>query len=356
MATIDADAHVVESERTWEYLDPADRAYQPHIVQPAGSSTAYWLIDGKIRGFVRSVITAKEFAELAARSGRRMETPAETREAENVPARLRHMDELGIDVQVLYPTVFIESIADRAEVEIALCKSYNRWLADIWSQSNNRLRWACVVPTEAPEAAGEQIEFARRNGACAVYMRSIENGRLLHDPHFDPIYERAQDLDLAIGVHIANGTPWLIDLLGQRNGGGTFWKFRLSSVGAFHSVIMSGLMERFPRLRMGFLEASAQWLPYVLKDLKRRLPAFGRTLLPNPLKDYRLYVSCQTDDDVAYLVGYAGEDNLVIGTDYGHQDQSTEIEALRNLRAEGGLDERVYRKITDDNARALYGL
>jgi len=94
----------------------------------------------------------------------------------------------------------------------------------------------------------------------------------------------------------------------------------------------------------------------VLKDLKRRLPSQGRTLPDNPLKAYRLYVSCQTDDDVPYLLGYAGEDNLVIGTDYGHNDQSTEIEALRNLRESGGLDARAYAKITDANARALYGL
>jgi predicted TIM-barrel fold metal-dependent hydrolase len=257
---------------------------------------------------------------------------------------------------VLYPTVFIESIADKAEVEIALCKAYNRWLADIWSQGNNRLRWACVVPVLAIDEALAQIEFARKNGACAVYMRSIENTRLLQDPYFDPIYQRAVDLDMAIGVHIANGNPWLIDLLGQRNGGGAFWKFRLASVGAFHSVIMSALPERFPTLRIGFLEASAQWLPYVLKDLKRRLPSQGRTLPENPLQEYRLYVSCQTDDDVPYLLRYAGEDNLVIGTDYGHNDQSTEIEALRNLQRDGGLDERAYAKITDANARALYAL
>jgi predicted TIM-barrel fold metal-dependent hydrolase len=356
MATIDADAHVVESDRTWDYMDPADREYRPRIVCPEGEGRAFWFIDGKLRGLARPVITAEQFKELSRRLGRRMDTPEETREAENVEARLRHMDELGIDIQVLYPTVFIEQIADRAEVEVALCKAYNRWLADIWSQGKGRLRWACVVPTFDIAEAVRQIDFARKNGACAVYMRSIESNRLLHDPYFDPIFARAADLEMAIGVHIANGTPWLIDLLSQRNGGGTFWKFRLATVGAFHSVIMNGLPERFPTLRMGFLEASAQWLPYVLKDLKRRLPAFGRTLPENPLQAYRLYVSCQTDDDVAYLLQYAGEDNLVIGTDYGHSDQSTEIEALRNLRATGGLSETAYRKIVDDNARALYGL
>src|SRR5918911_2250732 len=162
MATIDSDAHVVESDHTWDYLDPADRQYRPRIVHPEGSTQAFWFIDGKTRGLARSVLTAEQFAELSARAGRRMDTTEETRAAENVPARLRHMDELGIDVQVLYPTVFIESIADRPEVEVALCKAYNRWLADIWSQSNNRIRWACVLPLSAMDEALAQLEFSRR--------------------------------------------------------------------------------------------------------------------------------------------------------------------------------------------------
>ena len=356
MATIDSDAHLVESDRTWDYLDPADAQYRPRVVQPEGTRVAYWFIDGKLRGLARPVLTAKEFAELSDRAGRHMDTPEETRGAENVAARLRHMDELGIDIQVLYPTMFIEQVAEKSEIEAALCKAYNRWAADIWSQSDNRLRWACVLPLSAMDESLAQLDVARKNGACAVFMRSIETDRLLHDPYFYPVYARAADLDMAIGVHVANGNPAMLDLLGQRNGGGAFWKFRLASVGAFHSVIMSGLPDVFPTLRIGFLEASAQWLPYVLKDLRRRLAAQGRPLPENPLQAYRLYVSCQTDDDVPYVLQYAGEDNLVIGTDYGHSDQSTEIEALRNLRSHGGLEERAYRKITDDNARALYGL
>ena len=64
MATIDADAHVVESEHTWDYMDPAERKYRPILVSPhgapeerpvrsildTGSVRSYWLIDGKSRG------------------------------------------------------------------------------------------------------------------------------------------------------------------------------------------------------------------------------------------------------------------------------------------------------------------
>jgi predicted TIM-barrel fold metal-dependent hydrolase len=67
-------------------------------------------------------------------------------------------------------------------------------------------------------------------------------------------------------------------------------------------------------------------------------------------------VTCQTDDDLDHVLGYAGEDNLVIGTDYGHADNAVEIEALRKLRADGKLPGRVIDKILQDNPAAFYGL
>jgi len=56
------------------------------------------------------------------------------------------------------------------------------------------------------------------------------------------------------------------------------------------------------------------------------------------------------------VIKYAGEDNLVIGTDYGHNDQSTEIEALKNLKSQGSITPRQYEKITYDNAKELFAL
>ena len=62
------------------------------------------------------------------------------------------------------------------------------------------------------------------------------------------------------------------------------------------------------------------------------------------------------DDDLPYVLKYSGDDMLVIGTDYGHNDTSSEILALRKLQEDGSLPPPVVRKILDDNARALYGL
>jgi len=357
MPTIDSDAHVVETEHTWDYMDSHDRKYRPLIVRPGGEAgQEYWFIDGKIRGLVRVVMTARQLADVAARTGRMMETPRETREMEDVEGRLRHMDELGIDIQVLYPTIFIEQVTDKPEWEIPICRSYNRWLADIYRRGNNRLRWICVLPLLDMRASLEELEFCRQNGACGVFMRGIEGHRLITDPYFYPLYERMNDLGLAVGVHVGNGNPQVIDLVSQYNGGGSFWKFRIPVIGAFHSVLMSEVPRLFPNLRFHWAEAAAQWIPYVVKDLQRRWAAQGKTLPDNPLREYRQYVSCQTDDDVDYILKYSGEDNITIGTDYGHNDQSTEIEALRNLKTLGTITPSQYEKITYHNPKALFAL
>jgi predicted TIM-barrel fold metal-dependent hydrolase len=360
MLTIDADAHVVETEQTWEYMDPSDSQFRPRVVVPedlSGDGERFWLIDGKIRG-LRQVITDRRLADLAKNTGKMVQTSEASRQMENVEARLQHMDELGIDVQVLQPTIFLEQVADRAEVEIALCRSYNRWLADIWTQGNGRLRWVAVLPLLAMDEALKELRTVVHNGACGVLMRGLEGERALTDPYFFPLFEEVSRLDIPIVVHVGNANPTVVDVyrrhLGTRAG---FVVFRLPTVGAFHSIIMSEIPQSFPQLRFGFLEAGAQWLPFVIHDLRKRLLGrLGKKLSDNILKESRIWVACETDDDLPYLLKYAGEDNLVIGTDYGHADQSTEIEALRNLKGKSDIDPAIIDKILGDNPKALYNL
>ncbi len=357
MPTIDADAHVVESEHTWEFMDPADARYRPLIVAPQGESgRQFWLVEGKLRGFARPVITAQAARAFSQRAGRNIETPQEAREMEDVGARLRHMDELGIDVQVVHPTIFIEMVTNTPEADVAICKGYNRWLADIWQRSGGRIRWSCAPPLLDVNATLDELRFAKEHGACAVFLRPIEGQRMLQDPYFFPLYEEASRLELAMAVHVGNANPWFGELVSHGNAGGGFVQFRLPTIAAFHTVVMNGIPERFPQLRWAFVEAAAGWLPYVLSDLRRRVEGRGRKLPADLLREYRLYVTCQTDDDVPYILSKAGEDNIVIGTDYGHNDQSTEVEALRNLREGGGITPEQYQKIAWDNPKRLYAL
>ena len=76
----------------------------------------------------------------------------------------------------------------------------------------------------------------------------------------------------------------------------------------------------------------------------------------NLIRDNHVYVACQTDDDLPFVLKYSGEDNIVIGSDYGHNDTSSEIEALRTLKNKGEVEPRIIDKILYDNAKAFYGL
>ncbi len=68
------------------------------------------------------------------------------------------------------------------------------------------------------------------------------------------------------------------------------------------------------------------------------------------LRKNKIWVTCQTDDDLPYVLKYSGDDMLVIGTDYGHNDTSSEILALRKLKEDGAVPTPVVNKILDDNA------
>src|SRR4029450_9533383 len=114
-------------------LERAQHQCGPVVLSPRGEGgRQYWYIDGKIRGLARQAVTAPDVSALEAKLGRKMAAPQEAREGESVEVRLKHMDRLGVDIQVLWPTLFLERVADRPEAEIAVCRSYNRWLADIW--------------------------------------------------------------------------------------------------------------------------------------------------------------------------------------------------------------------------------
>jgi predicted TIM-barrel fold metal-dependent hydrolase len=162
-------------------------------------------------------------------------------------------------------------------------------------------------------------------------------------------------LDLPICIHSATGSPILFNYFKYETIG--FSKFKLVLVGAFHNMIMDGIPDRFPSLKVAFLEVSAQWLPYVLTDLAKRYHLQGRELNKKELlRESRFYVGCETSDDLPYVVDHAGEDNLVVGTDYGHADSATELLALRGVLNDQRLSRSVANKIVSDNPRALYGL
>ena len=132
-------------------------------------------------------------------------------------------------------------------------------------------------------------------------------------------------------------------------------RFKVPVLSAFHALVHDGVPAKFPKLRFGFIEVRAQWVPYVAVEIARRLRRADNRVAQNLIRDNHVYVACQTDDDLPYVLKYSGEDNIVIGSDSGHADTSAEIEALRTLKQKGEVESRVIDKILYDNAKALYG-
>lgn len=361
MPVIDSDTHVDETQDTWEHMLAEDLAFKPYMAFPPNPDpnrpmTRYWMIDGKRQLRIP-------------RDDKRTGTTVETRELLDVSARLRAMDELGIDVQVMYPTLFLTEATEKPEIELAVRRGYNRWLANRYAESRGRLRWVCLPPTMSMGKALEELRFAKDHGACGVLKKGDrEAGKWAVDEYFFPLYEEAQRLDMPICFHLGSGTP---DFTPSREVNfGSFLRLTLPVVHAFHGILLHGITQKFPTLRFGFIEAGASWLPFVLNHLERtevsrrareeaaRDSAIGG--LPSDiLKQNRMYVSIEVNEDLPYLISLIGDDNLVVGSDYTHADQSQELNFPQRLQQKadrGEISQTAVRKIIYDNPRALYGL
>ncbi len=336
---IDADAHVIENDATWEYMLEVERRFKPQLVRTgdAESATDCLLIDGRLIPWTN---IGKD-------------VPKASREMTDLGARIAHMNDLGIDIQVIYPTVFIFPLTRRPEVDLAICRSYNRWMADIVKKAPSRFRWVMAPPLLSMDKAIEELRFGKEHGACGIFMRGLEADRSLSDTYFFPLYEEASRLDLPICIHSANGSFTAYELFFDDPG---FCKFKLAVVGAFHSLVYFGIPEKFPKLKIGIIEVGAQWLPYAIRDLARRYARKGKILEADLLGANRIFLTCQNDDDIPYVLRSAGEDSLLMGTDYGHSDNASELRALQALGDKGELGVTIIEKILYDNPKTFYGL
>ncbi len=350
---IDADTHVDESEFTWQALKGDLAKYLPVTVEPpedeaarAGldaSDARWWLVEGRLQS--RKIRDERHPLR-------------EHRELEDIQGRLSDMDRMEVDLQVLFPTFFIRYGSSNPEAEAALTSTYNRWIAERCAQSGGRLRWAAVVPWLDVERGIEEMRWAKEHGACGIFKRGQDLGKQANDPHFFPFYEEAGALDLPLCVH--TGNPPLPGGDGDRG---------FPIIKAFISLLVSGVPDRFPKLRFGFIEAGASWIPYALAQLgamqrqkdmgDKRRRRLGAVLKEDLFRTDRLFVTVDAIDRVEHLLPFGVEDSLMIGTDYSHSDPSANLAALQEVETwvnEGRISEAVARKILEDNPRTFYGL
>jgi predicted TIM-barrel fold metal-dependent hydrolase len=348
MTIIDADAHVIETPHTWSYLQEDEQDFRPQIFvrspddgapQRPNQRNEYWVVEER----------------MISKTNVGSDVPAESREMIDIQARIDHMDEIGIDVQVLFPTFFLRPITKAPDIDFALNRSYNRWLADIWSKSDGRLPWALMPPLLSlanPAKVRDELVFCKENGACSIFMRGLECELNLSDRLFFPLYEIAQELDLAICLHAGNNSTAVHDSMN----GDALMTFKFPVMASFNALLEHEVPKRFPTLRWAFVETSAQWVPYVLGEVEIRLNRRGRPMFADPLTENNFYITTQKTDDLPWLLSEIGDDNLIIGTDYGHKDTATEVVALKRMREDGSLPAATTKKILETNPARLYAI
>jgi len=362
---VDADTHIFEAAQVWEYMDKEFYPRRP-VVVTAPKDTVYnrsrfWLIDGNI------------FPKPAGKGGFLLGTPTEegqletmpdvlARELLDVPGRLEAMDQMGSDIQVIYPTIFLAYVTEDVHLEVALCRAYNRFMAKTCAKAQGRLRWQVVPPLRSVEASIEEANFGKEHGAVGLFFRGIERDRTLDDPYFFPVYEEAARLDMPICVHTGGGCP-AFNAVFDVSRSHTFPHTRTLPLMAFRNIVANGIPGLFPGLRFGFIEAGASWVPYVIHALRSVFGGDTAKWGPELFRENRLYVSYEEWEELSYLVNYVGEDNLIVGSDWGHHggrgrggDPSGQPEVIANMWSREDVSASVVEKMLVHNPRTFYGL
>ncbi len=362
--TIDADTHVDETEDTWGYMLSNEQEYKPTVVYPDRENrpaVRHWVIDG-------------ERQPRLTRSDEKTQTRVEARELLDVKVRVKDMDSLDVQTHVIYPTTMLIQPTARPAIDIALRRSYNRWMADRCAESEGRLRWMCLPPVMMMDEAIKEVRWAREHGAVGIFKKGNQDaGKIVTDAYYQPLWEEANDLEMAVCFHTGSGIP---NLRANREASGSNRVPFASLPETFSDLVMNKIPQKYPNIRWGFVEAASGWIPHEVYRIGRRIGHPGaqprsQTLLSwrdlpdgfdfnrDVLKEFNLFVTCQVDEDLPYILKFAGEDNLVVGSDYCHADQSKERDFQDTLRARVENDEitaSALDKMLYDNPKRLYGL
>lgn len=360
---IDADAHVEESTETWKHLDQDfyQRRPLPVLIDkdtPYGRTNAFWFIDGKahpkLSGRGLHFFATPPISETA--KAKPVSVGAQT--LTDILTRLADMDRMRIDCQVVFPTLFLTALCDDVKLEAALCRSYNRFMAESCNHSKGRVRFAAVLPMRDVAESVQEMRRAKERGAVAVMTLGMVWDRELGNRDFFPVYAEAERLDLPLCIHFGWGAPNLTDLF-QTLLNSFFSAASLPVVMGFYSMVTGGVFDEFPKLRVAYLEVGSQWLPYAVHQMERFWRA-GRVPTKHKPTEYlkrgNIYLSVEVDEDIQYLLQFLGEDQLVIASDYPHGDPSHEEDMVGEVEKRTDLPEKLRQKILSDNPRRLYGL
>lgn len=325
---IDSDGHVHEDrEEVRRHMDARFRAY------PMGG------------GFVDRSVGGKY--------GQRSGTPQ---------IHVADMDVEGIDVAMLYTTMLLGTWALRdREYAVALHRAYNDWLAEYCSFNPDRLKGVAVVPMVDPDAAARELDrCVTELGMVGCMVHTYVYNHQVADPCYDDLYACAQQHEVPIAFH-AQGSE--IERIGRTD---TFLaehtlghttEQMISTV----NIIFGGIPEKFPRLRIAFLEGMVGWIPMLAERMDEEYEhrPFEAPLLTKEPSEYfksgRIFFGAEPEEwMIPTVCNFLGSDeSLVYSSDYPHWDGAFP-NSTRGLTERTDLSDQNKRNILGANAKRLY--
>jgi len=371
--SVDADGHVLEPRSTWvDYIDPAFRDRAIRIADDDRGDEVL-LVDGRPVESMRNGLAGLGGIELDPSDA--IDRTKGLRYEDGCPAggydpaaRLQVMDQEGIDIALLYPTIGIcwEGLVSDPALATAYTRAYNRYIVDFCSYEPRRL--VPVAHLSLIDAAGAVAEAARaRDAGCrAVYLSPdlpARAGRGLNDPDFDRVWSVLADLDMPVGFHVVVRDQPAFRPMVDRVAGRALFSFAFLAIdvmAAFTEVIASGVFERHPGLRCAVLESGASWIAAWLDRLDHKYEVM-RAITPTSLKPSEYFrrqciVSADPDETVlAPIIQAVGPEFFVWASDYPHIDASFGVVGeIRSRLAPLAAGDRA--KVLGLNAARFYGL
>ncbi len=368
---LDSDLHVMEPGDLYErFLDRPFKHRAPRREWSAVAGVDKWVVEGHVMPLWAdwpeyTAANAKLIAKKA-------QTPEQVRAHQrgfDAPSTLDAMDIEGIDIAVLYRTVagiMSQGIDDlEPAFAAALCRAYNRWIAGYCAIDPARLKGAAVIPLHDVDLAIAEARYASRTLglAAACFYPEPVNGRHLYDTDTEPLWAELAALGMPAAIHGTTTAPGREDFARKylkHPAGRTFTQllsFPTQMMTAMSGLILSGVLERHPALRVAFLEANCSWLPWLLYRMDHVQANYPDAPLSHPPSRYFLrqcFISMDCDEALAAdVIARLGDDCLVISTDYPHSDSA--FPHAMDEFFEVQLPDASRKKILWDNCARFYG-
>ncbi len=281
-------------------------------------------------------------------------------------ARLDDMDLNWVDASLSFPTfprfcgqIFLEA-KDR-ELAHPCVVAYNDWMIEEWcGDSGGRLIPLCLIPLWDPALAASEVRRNAARGCHAVCFSEIPPHLGLpsiHTPHWDPFFAACEETETTVCMHIGSSSRMPATSSDAPNAVAATLSFN-NAMASLSDYLFSGVLVRFPRLKLAYSEGQIGWLPYVLERADNvwrdhRAWVGVKDIVPEPPSTYyyRQVFGCFFKDRHGLeSLDRVGVDNITFETDYPHTDSTWPETKQIATEMMSDLDDDAIYKIVRGNA------